>query len=54
VPSWHKNNRLVRWYFLETTKPGVRPIDLVPRATTAIQLREIVAGMGYCLTFRKQ
>jgi len=54
VPSWYKNNRLVRWYFLETTKPGVRPIDLVPRATTAIQLREIVAGMGYCLIFRKQ
>jgi len=54
VPSWHKNNRLVRWYFLETTKPGVRPIDLVPRGTTAIQVREIVAGMGYSLTFRKE
>ncbi len=54
APSWYKNNRLVRWYFLETTKPGVRPIDLVPKGTTAIQLREIVAGMGYCLTFRKE
>jgi len=54
VPIWYKNNRLVRWYFLETTKPGVHPIDLVPRGMTEIQLREIVAGMGYCLTFRKQ
>jgi ubiquinone/menaquinone biosynthesis C-methylase UbiE len=54
APSWYKNNRLVRWYFLETTKTGVRPIDLVPRATTAIQFREIFAGVAYCLTFRKQ
>ncbi len=53
-PSWYKNSRLVRWYFLETTKPGARPIDLVPPPTTAIQLRNIFAGMGYCLTFRKQ
>lgn len=54
VPIWYKNNRLVRWYFLETTRPGVRPIDLVPGAATTIQFREIGAGMGYCLTFRKQ
>jgi ubiquinone/menaquinone biosynthesis C-methylase UbiE len=54
APSWYKNNRLVRWYFLETTKPGVRPIDLVPRGTTSIQVRKIVAGMGYFLTFRKK
>ncbi len=54
LPSWYKNNRLVRWYFLETTKPDARPIDLVPGATTAVELREIVAGLGYCLTFRKQ
>ena len=54
LPSWYKNNRLLRWFFLETTKPGVRPNDLVPRGTTAIRLREIVAGIGYCLTFRKE
>ncbi len=54
LPNWYKNSRLVRWYFLETTKPGVRPIDLVPRGTTAIELRGIFAGVGYCLTFRKQ
>lgn len=54
LPSWYKNNRLLRWFFLETTKPGMRPNDLVPRGTTAIRLREIVAGIGYCLTFRKE
>lgn len=54
VPGWYKNNRLVRWYFLETTRPGVRPIDLVPPLTTAIQFREFFAGTGYCLTFCKQ
>jgi len=53
VPSWYKNSRIVRWYFLETTKPGVRPIDLVPGTTTAVQIREMFAGIGYCLTFRK-
>ncbi len=53
LPSWYKNNRLVRWYFLETTKPGVRPIDLVPPATTEVQLRPLFWGIGYSLTFRK-
>jgi ubiquinone/menaquinone biosynthesis C-methylase UbiE len=54
MPAWYKNSRIVRWYFLETTKPGVRPTDLVPRATTAVQIRTMFAGIGYCLTFRKQ
>jgi ubiquinone/menaquinone biosynthesis C-methylase UbiE len=53
VPTWYKNNPLARWYFLETTKPGVRPIDLVPPAMTGIQLRDVFAGKLYCLTFRK-
>lgn len=53
TPNWYRKNPLVRWYFLETTKPGMRPIDLVPRATTAIRLRPMFGGMVYCLTLRK-
>jgi ubiquinone/menaquinone biosynthesis C-methylase UbiE len=53
IPTWYKNNRLVRWFFLETTKPGVRPIDLVPPAMADVQLRDLFWGIGYCLTFRK-
>lgn len=54
MPAWYKNNRLVRWYFLETTKPGVRPIDLVPLGMADVQLRHLFWGIGYWLTFRKQ
>ncbi len=53
-PAWYKNNRLVRTFFLETTKAGVRPIDLVPAAMTEVRLRGLFCGIGYSLTFRKQ
>lgn len=54
IPAWYKNNRLVCWYFLETTKPGVRPIELVPPAMADVQFRDLFWGIGYWLTFRKQ